>query len=119
MYKKSKFGRLRKHNLKPLIESKVPLVVCEQEETRFTGYNVRPIDVFVAFPKKYTSMVESPLKVKDPNRKDLVILPLSVVDKAYFEENLNKFNKSYETAGERVYETSYKSLKEYLNKGKV
>ena len=105
-------ARIKKSYLKVLVDNNVPTIVCTQYEDRFAGYNVIPKDVFMAFPREYTSLIEDPLKVRDPENRDIITLPCNDADKVFFSDNYNKFKKAYEAKGEKVFETVYGSLKE-------
>ena len=113
-------ARLKQSRLKTLIENKIPSVVCSQFEDRFVGYNVVAKDYFIAFPRKYTGLIEHPLKTRATNLKDIMIIPFGEEDEIFFNNNLDKFKKAYETEGEKVFETIYGSLKDLQEqKGKV
>tara|TARA_R100001460_G_scaffold58742_7_gene98553 strand:- start:175 stop:540 length:366 start_codon:yes stop_codon:yes gene_type:complete len=105
-------ARIKQSYLRVLIEHQIPTVVCTQYEDRFAGYNVIPKDVFMAFPREYTALIEDPLKVRDPENRDIVTLPCNEADRVFFHNNFNKFKKAYEAKGEKVFETVYGSLKE-------
>ena len=105
-------GKRRESRLKKIIDNKIPAVVCSQFEDRFIGYNVVAKDYFIAFPRKYTGLIEHPLKTRANNLKDIMIIPFGEEDEVFFNNNLNKFKKAYETEGEKVFETVYGSLKE-------
>jgi len=106
-------GRLKSSRLKVLVDNKIPLAVCSQFEDRYAGYDVIARDEFIAFPRMYTSVVEHPLKTKDPDYKDIMIIPFGKEDEIYFNNNLDKFKKAYEAKGKKVFETVYESLKEH------
>ena len=79
--------------MRVLIEHQIPTVVCTQYEDRFAGYNVIPKDIFMAFPREYTGLIEDPLKVRDPENRDIVTLPCNEADRVFFHNNFNKFKK--------------------------
>jgi len=108
-------GQKSKSRLKTIVEKKIPAVVCSQFEDRFVGYNVIAKDYFIAFPRKYTGLIGHPLKTRATHLKDIMIIPFGQEDEVFFNNNLDKFKKAYETEGEKVFETIYGSLKELQN----
>tara|TARA_S200002703_G_scaffold47872_1_gene41428 strand:+ start:792 stop:1142 length:351 start_codon:yes stop_codon:yes gene_type:complete len=104
---------MEKGRLHTLIENKVPCMVCFTTDDRFSGFGVEPSEEFIVFHKKHTGYVHSPLKEADPELKGVITLPMSKVDKKFFKNNISKFNKQYETAKSKIYETGYESFKEF------
>ena len=56
--------------------------------------------------------MDSPLK-EEASVKRVITLPMSKVDKKFFDNNINKFKKQYEITKSKIYETGYESFKEF------
>ncbi len=104
---------MEKGRLHTLVENKVPCMVCFTTDDRFSGFGVEPSEEFIVFHKKHTGYVSSPLKEEDPQLRGVITLPMSKVDKKFFNNNINKFRKQYETTKSKIYETGYESFKEF------
>jgi hypothetical protein len=107
---------MEKGRLHKLIKNKVPCMVCFTTDDRFSGFGIEPSEEFIVFHKRHTRYVESPLKEEDPQLRGVITLPMSKIDKKFFNNNIHKFSKTYETTKSKIYETGYESFKEFYSK---